>query len=313
VGKNVAVENLLIARHNLFFPTFIFLTSMVFLILYIFSNKKQQKIFTFLILFLVIIDLFRFADKFTPFTPKKYLFPQTGTISYLQKNIGIYRVMSTSSEILPPNFSSVYNLQTIDGYDPLYLSRYAEFIISSERGEPDISGPFGFNRIITPKNYTSSMINLLGVKYILSLSDLQTKNLRKVYQEGQTRVYENSNAIQRIFFVSTVETSLNKSQTIRKMFDLSNNFSTTAIIENYQGQQHFTKGLIQNIAYSANTISFDTQNSGEGFLVLTDNYYPTWHAYIDGKQTKIFLTDYTLRGIAVPQGKHTIVFLDSLF
>ena len=56
-----------------------------------------------------------------------------------------------------------------------------------------------------------------------------------------------------------------------------------------------------------------TNNVGEGFLVLTDSYYPTWQASIDGKETKIYLTDYNFRGIIVPKGEHTVEFYDKLF
>ena len=75
--------------------------------------------------------------------------------------------METDSKILPPNFSNFYKFQSVDGYDPLYLQDYAEFAAAWGRGVPDISTPFGFNRIITPENYASDFANLLGVKYVL--------------------------------------------------------------------------------------------------------------------------------------------------
>ena len=44
-------------------------------------------------------------------------------------------------------------------------------------------------------------------------------------------------------------------------------------------------------------------------LVLSEIYYKDgWKATIDGKESAIFKVDYTLRGMQIPKGKHTIEF-----
>jgi len=35
-------------------------------------------------------------------------------------------------------------------------------------------------------------------------------------------------------------------------------------------------------------------------------FYPGWEAMVDGRPTHILLTDYLLRGVSLPAGKHTI-------
>jgi len=99
-----------------------------------------------------VFDLFRFGWKFEPFTNKEYLYPSTSVMSFLKNQQGMFRVMSTDSRILPPNFSAMYKLQTLDGYDPLYLQRYGELMVAIKRDKPDINPQFGFNRIITPQS-----------------------------------------------------------------------------------------------------------------------------------------------------------------
>ena len=316
--KLISSENLSVAKNNLIFPSFIFFVSAVFIIVFVMFHKiKISTLILCCIIVVTMFDLLRFAFKFTPFTRKEYLFPQTETISFLQKNLGYNRFMTTDSRIFPPNFSAIYKIQSIDGYDPLYIRRYGELIAASERGEPNINPPFGFNRIIAPHNYESKIIDLLGVKYVLSLSDLKSAKLKKVFQEGQTRVYENKNALHRVFFVEQVIVANDKNETIEKMFEEIFDPRKNAIVDKSAGvatnpPQGCTRCDAKVITYQENKITIETESAEDGFLVLTDSFYPSWRAKIDNKPTTIYRTDYNLRGINVPRGKHIVEFYMTL-
>ena len=43
-----------------------------------------------------------------------------------------------------------------------------------------------------------------------------------------------------------------------------------------------------------------------GVLVMSEIWYPSWHVYIDGAPAKLLMADYSLRGVAVPAGTHTV-------
>jgi hypothetical protein len=49
-------------------------------------------------------------------------------------------------------------------------------------------------------------------------------------------------------------------------------------------------------------------STGGGFLVLSENAYPGWHARIDGSEAPIYRADVTLQGVVVPAGTHRIDF-----
>lgn len=312
----ITIVDLSVAKHNLYLPTALFIAGIIAMLFYLKTSKPFTiAIIRIIIVGLVVFDLFRFGWKFTSFTNKEYLFPNTKTIEFLKKNIGLYRIMTEDSRILPSNFSAIYRIQSVDGYDPLYLRRYAELIAASERGKPDISTPLGFNRIITPNIYTSKIIDLLGVKYVLSLSDLDSPKLRKVFQEGQTQVYENKEVLPRTFFVQQVEIANSKNEAIKKMFQKEFNMGGMAVVEGMYTRllpQVLSVGKAEIISYKPNKVIIKTENSGEGFLVLTDSFYPTWHARVDGAPTKIYRTDYNFRGIIVPKGKHIVEFYITL-
>ncbi|HYK07958.1 MAG TPA: YfhO family protein [Candidatus Eisenbacteria bacterium] len=317
IAITISLENILTAKRNLIFPSSIFAVTSTLLILGVFLQKKRIFFITILVCITSVsaFDSLHFAEKFTPFTKKDYLFPTTKTIAFLQENSGIFRIMTTNSQLLPPNFSLMYHIQSLDGYDPLYIKDYGELIASSERSKPDIHEPFGFNRIITPHNYESRIIDLLGVKYVLSLEAISSPKLKKIFEEGVTKVYENTSVYPRAFFVDDVISENSQQKIINDMFLQSNNLKKVAIISEGISHERFSavgsEVLMRH--YGANEVSIQTINASNGFLVLTDAYYPTWHAYIDGKEAKIYLTDLALRGVVVPTGKHSIVFRDELF
>lgn len=314
---NILSEHLLVAHHNLIFPTATFAAVMIILILFVLFRKhipdKIQVIILSVAILITILDQLRFSDKFTPFTQPSYLYPSAAALTFLQQHQGNYRYMTTDSQILPPNVSTIYRLQTIEGYDPLYIERYGAFIAAMQRSKPDISTPFGFNRIIVPHDPSSPFINLLGVKYVLSLTNIHQAGLTKVFEEGQTKIYQNNNVLPRAFFVKDVVTASSQQDAIEKLSAYKSDLESTAIVEGMKKIDLLNTGSATITSYTPNSVIIKTENKGKGFLILTDVYYPSWHAMIDGEETSIFLTDFTFRGILVPPGAHTIVFSDHLF
>lgn len=47
----------------------------------------------------------------------------------------------------------------------------------------------------------------------------------------------------------------------------------------------------------------------DGFLVLSDTYYPGWKAYVDGKRSEIYLTNYLVRSVYLKKGEHIVKFI----
>jgi hypothetical protein len=135
-----------------------------------------------------IFDLFRFGWKFTPFSPKEYLYPVTPAIKFLQENMRLNdRYMTLDRRLLPPNSNIMYKLKSVEGYDPIYSKAYAVTIAEMENGHETIPD---YGRIIRPTNFNSPIAGELNVKYILSLKDINDRNLEKVFQEGETRIYK---------------------------------------------------------------------------------------------------------------------------
>ncbi|HVZ58164.1 MAG TPA: YfhO family protein [Patescibacteria group bacterium] len=311
----IAPANWHVALHNLIVPYVLIVSvSLGVFVSSLFKGKKKS-IVVYCLLGITIGDLLFFAGKYTSFASKTYFFPDTKAISFLQKQPGTFRVMTTDREILHPNLATMYHLQSIDGYDPLYLLSYGQMIASIGRSKPDITPPFGFFRIVTTGNYDSPLINLMGVRYVLSLNDIQSKHLTKIFTEGETKVYENKSAFPRTFFVPTIHQVASQQQAIDFMFNPQNDLRLAAVVtgEGSHVEKNWVVGQAHITNYSPNTVTITTSNDGDGFLILTDTFYPTWHATVDGREVPIYRTDFNFRGIVVPKGQHHVVFNIKLF
>lgn len=314
---NVPPENIAVMKRSLYFPTIACIIIYVFL--YITLVTKNVRINSFVIaLFLALsaCDLFRFTKNFDPFVSRAYLYPQTSAISYLQSKTGQFRIMETDSRILPPNFSIMYHLQSLSGYDPLYSKRYGELIATVIRGIPDFHSPFGFYRVVNPTNIHSRLIDFLGVKYVLSLSTIYDPTFIKVFVTGRTRIYQNTKAFPRAFMTYNVHVVPSSTSLITDMYNPRTDLRTSGYVEETLPEElSYTTHFVNRVVitrYQENSIAICVDTTHDGLLVLTDTFYPTWHATVDGNEEKIYRTDFNFRGVIIPAGHHHVLFYDSL-
>jgi hypothetical protein len=296
----------------MYLPTALFFIFMTLIALKLFITRTSMNRFIEVALIgLVVFDLFRVGSKFTPFTDKSLLYPDTQTVKFLQQNIGHHRLMTTDRRLMPPNVSTFYKLQSVDGYDPLYLLNYGELVAAWTRDQPYIT-PAAFNRILTPEKVDSMFTDLLGVKYIISLKDETHPKLRLVLQEGETRVYENIQVFPRSFLVDEIKSLASKEEVIEAMFKNKDRLTSVAFTD----QNLYVKpaeiedeefAVIEE--YRVNEIKIRTNANQERLLVLTDIYYPDCKVCIEGKESIIFPVDLALRGVVIPKGEHKIKFV----
>lgn len=305
------LSQLQISQRNMVLPTMIFFISSFLLIIYSLTKQSKLKKYFVVIIFMTLtFDLMRFSWKFIPFTDAKWIFPETKILNFLEDKLGIWRIMALDRRIMAPNFSDVYNLADVSGYDPLYLKSYNRFVNVWNNDNP-AEGLGSFNRIITPTNYESFITDLIGVKYILSFDELQVPKLTKVYQEGKTILFENKNVFPRVFLVGKVEKYPDSDSVLKRMFELKEKLKKIAVTEenpDFLLDKEENNGNTDIIQYNPDNIIVKTAGESDSMLILTDMYYPDWKASVDGKTTKIYKTDYLFKGVFVPKGIHEVEF-----
>lgn len=306
-SKETANKLLTVTGRNLVIPSVLVLMSLLLLKTY---HKTQKQIIIFFLLIMTVIDLFRFGRKFLSFSDPNWFYPLTKTTSFLKSQREPFRFMTVDRRLFPPNFSVMYKLEDVAGYDPLYLLSYAKLVQSWNSNKPNII-PGKFNRIITPQNYDSFIADLLNVRYVLSLKELNSPKLVLRFIEGETRVYENLKVYPRIFFVEKVKVANSEEEEIKLMFEESDNLRFVAVS---QERVDFDQGFLEEnekaeiIERSENYLKIKSVTNKKRLLVLSEVNYPAWNVYIDGKKSRVHTLDLLLRGVVVPEGVHIIEF-----
>jgi hypothetical protein len=309
-------ENLDVTGRNSIFPTVIFGLVVVVLIIRVLmeriaGKKSMIPIFVSVVLLIGIsfYDLSRFGWKFTPFTDSALFFPKTEIITFLEKQTTPFRITAVDDRILPPNVSAYYGIESIGGYDPLYEARYEKFIAAMERGEPNITPPFGFNRIIAPKNITSPLFQLLGVRYVLSLSDISDSRFMKVKQEGQTRLYEYRDVLPRVYLLHNIEVIYDEESCVKALYAPTFQIGKDGIVE--EPVSVVSSPLVEGESavitdYEDAILDISVETKVERVLFIGNIFHRKWRTFIDGKTVPFFRVNYLFIGIIVPKGVHSV-------
>ena len=135
-------------------------------------------------------------------------------------------------------------------------------------------------------------------------------------QTKYVQIYENTHALPRAWLTSDVrvldEPSMLEVIRTGKFQDGTNwEPERTALIDSAIGekQQGELNGSATITKYEPNRIELETKANQPSILILSENHYPGWRAYIDGRFTDTLRVDYNLRGVAVPAGEHKIEFI----
>ena len=207
-----------------------------------------------------------------------------------------YRVFDNTGDFMSDNRPSYFH-KSVGGYNAAKLRRYQEIMTYVFRADNGMNA--------------EKLLNLLNVKYIISAQVDSTG--RPV---GAPQAQQNPNALGNAWFVQTVQQVPDADAEIAALKTVD--AKTTALVDQRYADQ--LKGLpatltpagsIALTAYSPDKMTYQSDSPTEQVAVFSEIFYrgnDDWKAYIDGKERPHFRTDYVLRGLRIPAGKHTIEF-----
>ena len=193
-----------------------------------------------------------------------------------------FRVFDISSEGQQSPGRAPYFHNSLNGYHAAKLGRFE-----------DLSN-FYLNQL------HPEVLNMFNTKYIIAEDE-----------QGAIFKYTNEEANGNAWFISHLKTVDSENEAIQALDSL--NTKKEAVILSELGKEQFfevdSTATIKVLEYKPDFIKYESTNPKDGFAVFSEMYYSNgWKATIDGNEVPILRVDYTLRGLAIPAGTHTIEF-----
>lgn len=296
------LERFQVALHNLILPTGVFVSTFLFLAL-----ARKLKTFTGLSVLMVItlslLEMFYFGWKFTPFTDRDLIYPETPVISYLKKQEEPFRV--TAYGAMPVNQGMPYKLEFPGGYDAVYPYPMAKYI-STLNSNNVFSAPQDRFGIIDREQ--SPLLDITNTKYVVSRdSNLAEKyNYEKVFQDKSVIVWENHNSYERIKMFFNWETLKDEGAILTKLLDAKHTVENKVIVDKDLPEASQGDHSLKYEKYSPQESLIRYTSSKPGVLFISQQWYPGWQAFIDGQSAEIFKANYAFQGIYAPAGEHLV-------
>jgi hypothetical protein len=274
---------------------------------------------TLLLLGIALADLMLFGWKLNPSRAADGLYPEMDSIRFMQSDESIYRTIRgpLSRKVFPPNSLAVYGITDVQGYSPVLMDYYVQFL---ELIEDDIASARTVHSLKYADSTASPLLDLLNAKYVITIAEpgeemtaleRSDPNVGLVY-DGEVKIYENEDALPRAFFVPGYLVVKDPTQALAELGSDGFDPGAYVILEKEPARQtppaDAPRGssLVEVVEYTPNRVVVQVDLSADGFLVLSDLYYQGWRAFVDGVEHEVYKADYALRAVQLKAGEHRI-------
>jgi len=303
------------------------------------AGRLRREAFLFVLVGLLVADLFWNSGQFNSTFERSRVFPRT-QITDLLRTLPAGRVLVTPSDIetnrkaveetgaqkiiAPPNTLLAYQVPTVTGKNQQFPKWYREF---AELIEPQ---PY-MSHVVFDRSQ-SPLFDLLNVRYIMTHDAAAPLPGCELLRSAEgVSLYENPKvlprafAIERALEVTTHEAALDALKA--PGFDPRN----LAVIETEReqteraarekrsllppaeapqgGPARGETGDAAIVEDKRDRVRVECDLAHDAIIVLSDNYYPGWRADIDGQPVDVLRANITMRAVRAPAGHHLITFV----
>ena len=191
------------------------------------------------------------------------------------------------------NASPAYFYPSAGGYSGAKLGYYQDLI-----DEAFFSGPYGINK---------GVLNMLNIRYVAAQGQFNIPGFEAVHQGQNGVVMENQDVLPKAWFVERVVSAENQSEVLNNVSDDFDAASMAYAVLPESKEYEPAERTVSVDEYNANQISLQINSEADGFLVLSEIWYPEgWNITLNGEPVEMVRTNYVLRGFEIPAGDHTL-------
>jgi hypothetical protein len=224
------------------------------------------------------------------------LYQADPTIHFLQSRQGageVFRVLDLGA--YGTNVLAVHGLEQVAGHHGNELGRYRALV--------------GGDQVANVAASELRLLDLVNATYLVSPQPIEAPGFTEVFRGNRSLVYRNDNALPRAFLVGETEVVADDDAVARILgrdFDFR---STAALAEPLPEGVRLEAGPMGEVEWTArehDRASLRVRTDRPALLVVTENFYPAWHAAVDGAPAPVLRADYAFRAIPVPAGEHEV-------
>lgn len=216
-------------------------------------------------------------------------------VDFLHSDPGLFRIDSRTDvwDDWQPNLALLADLYDVSGVDnPLIVADVARYW----------EGTGG---------RSTRLYDLLGVRYLLgSKSVVLDWDKFSLAFDGDpaVNVYRNETPLPRAFVVHQAVVAADHEDAWTRIQQPGFDPASTVILEAGLPLDIQTSDAaeVQVVQYEPSRLAIQIHSPAEGYLFLSDPFYPGWRAEVDGQPAKILRANYAFRAVAVPAGSHQV-------
>ena len=265
------------------------------------------------LLSVVIIDLISFGKGYNPSVSPDHFYPRTPIAQQVAADASLFRFTALRQELIPDT-QMMFGLQDVRGLD--FPTRwYNQYLNLIPERIPWLSYGTIFSSVDSP------LLENLNIKYVASSDpDVLTNSDTEILtQKNGIYLGEMVNAAPRAYMVheaviaqddaAAAEILRNEPESVGErvvLSDVENPPLTSLRAEQTDGGGG--KTAVSLVAYEANQSTWNVSTPQNGYLFVSDAYYPGWHAYLNQQPTELYRANIAFRAVYLPAGTHTVSF-----
>ncbi|MBP7691202.1 MAG: oligosaccharide flippase family protein [Anaerolineales bacterium] len=275
-------------------------------------------VWPFLALGVLAVDLLAAGWGFNPAVDPALLSYTPPSAAFLQQDTGLWRFTSYDPAGQKPynaNIGWFFNFQDVRGYDSLFSRQYADYMtLIQPQYELD------YNRIAPISTSTaldSPLLDLLNVKYVVSLADIPNPKFTRVYS-GEVQIYQNLAVMPRAYLLpQTATLAVDDLAQAVQQFD-PRQYVMVAPADALGVAFALPAAAVPAAVtgYTPNEVFVEAEAAEPSWLVLNDAFFPGWKAFLrprgapDNTEQELTIArvNGNFRGVTVPAGAWTVRF-----
>lgn len=265
------------------------------------------------VLLLLTADLWSIDRQFYQFSPRaSILFRDDAITTYLKKVPQPYRVLDAGAAYDHSSILMAYGISNVLGYHGFEL-RFYRGLIGAANGGQNLSRP--------------NLLDLLAVRFLILAQPETIPGYRRVVGPTTTAVgnpavlYERD-PVPAYARVMLTAAKLPEGQDVTVLVDPRFPIDKVALYPDTSSEvpdaivqpppESSVRASVTKWAPGRMTLSLAGADSRTGHLVVSENWYPDWHAAVDGEPTLVRRADHSLLSVDVPAGaKQVELWFDS--